>query len=284
MRRLAVSLCLFLAPPAVASAAPLAYDAPPGGSALTLERSGPDLRIVDDATQAIVASGALGDMTRVDVRGADAGDGHATGESNDADGPQSGTLALDDLRIAYANVEPITDTVPVVNFAFTAPAATTRISLANAPTPGQLTISDLGTGTFESETFANKTNVTINAGSTQVGVNLDNSVSATGMASLTVNGTPLDDTFRVTSTTAPTTVNGANGNDTYLLSGTGPAAAPPRSTAPTARTATSRPSAPWPRPAWSTTPAWSGSTSSRPRRATPARRSRPRRSRGQGRA
>jgi hypothetical protein len=74
LRRLAVALCLFLAPPAVASAAPLAYDAPPGGSALTLERSGPDLRLVDDATQAIVASGVLADTTRVDVRGADAGD------------------------------------------------------------------------------------------------------------------------------------------------------------------------------------------------------------------
>jgi hypothetical protein len=31
-RRLAVALCLFLAPPAVASAAPLAYDAPPAAT------------------------------------------------------------------------------------------------------------------------------------------------------------------------------------------------------------------------------------------------------------
>ncbi len=46
------------------------------------------------------------------------------------------------------------------------------------------------------------------------------------MASLTVNGSPLDDTFRVASTTTPTTVNGANGNDTYLLSGSGAASSP----------------------------------------------------------
>ena len=255
---LGLVLALVVAAPAAAAAGPLRYDAPGGGSALTLQRAGSDLRLVDDATGAVVAARALADTTAVDVRGTDAGDdtltvdlgggaftvpvsfdggaggfdtlavrsGRATTESNQATGPQSGTLALDDLRIAYANVEPITDTVPVINFTFNAAAAATRVGLDNAPTPGQLTISDLGTSTFESDTFANKTNVTINAGTSEIGVNLDNTVNATGMASLTVNGSPLDDTFRVASTTTPTTVNGANGNDTYLLSGSGAASSP----------------------------------------------------------
>jgi hypothetical protein len=255
---LGLVLALVVAAPAAAAAAPLRYDAPGGGSALTLQRAGSDLRMVDDATGAVVAARALADTTAVDVRGTDAGDdtltvdlgggaftvpvsfdggaggfdtlavrgGHATTDSNQATGPQSGTLALDALRIAYANVEPITDTVPVINFTFNAAAAATRVGLDNAPTPGQLTISDLGTSTFESNTFANKTNVTINAGTSEIGVNLDNTVNATGMASLTVNGSPLDDTFRVASTTTPTAVNGANGNDTYLLSGSGAASSP----------------------------------------------------------
>ena len=226
---LGLVLAVVVAAPAAAAAAPLRYDAPRGGSALTLQRAGSDLRLVDDATGAVVAARALADTTAVDVRGTDAGDdtltvdlgggafltvpvafdggaggfdtlavtraGRAATESNQATGPQSGTLALDDLRIAYANVEPITDTVPVINFTFNAAAAATRVGLDNAPTPGQLTISDLGTSTFESDTFANKTNVTINAGTSEIGVNLDNTVNATGMASLAVNGSPLDDTF-----------------------------------------------------------------------------------------
>ena len=222
--------------------------------------------------------GGAGGFDTLAVRG-----GRATTESDQATGPQSGTLALDDLRIAYANVEPITDTVPVINFTFNAAAAATRVGLDNAPTPGQLTISDLGTSTFESDTFANKTNVTINAGTSEIGVNLDNTVNATGMASLAVNGSPLDDSFRVASTTAPTTVNGANGNDTYLLSGSGAASSPTLDGADGSDRyfATSGPCR---RPAWSTTPAWSEWTSSRPRRATPARRSRRPRCRARTRA
>jgi hypothetical protein len=51
--------------------------------------------------------GGAGGFDTLAVRG-----GHARTERNEATGPQSGTLALDDLRIAYANVEPVTDTCP----------------------------------------------------------------------------------------------------------------------------------------------------------------------------
>ncbi|HEX4624501.1 MAG TPA: hypothetical protein VH231_08590 [Solirubrobacteraceae bacterium] len=51
--------------------------------------------------------GGAGGFDTLAVRG-----GHARTERNEATSPQSGTLALDDLRIAYANVEPVTDTCP----------------------------------------------------------------------------------------------------------------------------------------------------------------------------
>src|SRR4051794_31324399 len=68
-------LALALAPAAPAAAsAPMSYDAPPGGSALTLTRSGADLRLVDDNSGLELAAQPVADTSRVDVRGADAGD------------------------------------------------------------------------------------------------------------------------------------------------------------------------------------------------------------------
>ena len=256
---LGLVLALAVAAPAAAAPTPLRYDAPAGGSALTLQRAGSDLRIVDDATGGVVASSALADTTAVDIRGTDAGDdtltidlaggaftvpvsfdggaggfdtlavrgGHATTERNEATGPQSGTIALDDLRIAYANVEPVTDTVPVTNFTFSVFTGA-RIGLENAATLGQLTISDLGTGAFESTTFANKTNVTLNASAlpNSAAVNLGNSATATGLASLTVAGSAFDDVFRIVSTVVPTTITGGPGNDSFALSATEPGSSP----------------------------------------------------------
>ena len=71
---LGLVLALAVAAPAGAAPTPLRYDAPAGGSALTLQRAGSDLRIVDDATGGVVASSALADTTAVDIRGTDAGD------------------------------------------------------------------------------------------------------------------------------------------------------------------------------------------------------------------
>jgi hypothetical protein len=65
---------LVVAAPAAAAPTPLRYDAPEGGSALTLTRVGTDLQVADDATGAVVASGALAGTSAVDVRGTDAGD------------------------------------------------------------------------------------------------------------------------------------------------------------------------------------------------------------------
>jgi len=254
-----VGLALAVAAPAAASPAPLRYDAPAGGSALTLVRAGSDLRVVDDATGDVVASSALADTTGVDIHGTDSGDdrltvdlgggdfaapvaydggaggfdtlavrgGSVTTERDDATGPQSGTLALDDLRIAYSNVEPITDTVPAVNFLFNVVAGG-RIGLENGAAVGQLTISDLGTGAFESLTFANKTNLTLNASSLPNGavVNLDNTATATGLASLMVAGSPFDDVFRIVSTVVPTTITGGPGDDSFVLLATEPSSSP----------------------------------------------------------
>jgi hypothetical protein len=85
-----------------------------------------------------------------------------------------------------------------------------------------------GHGAFESTTFANKTNATLNASAlpNSAAINLDNTATATGLASLTVAGSAFDDVFRIVSTVVPTTITGGPGNDSFVLSATQPGSSP----------------------------------------------------------
>jgi hypothetical protein len=70
--------------------------------------------------------------------------------------------------------------------------------------------------------------MTLNAGSLPIGaiVNLDNTATATGLASLTVAGTPFDDVFRIVSTVVQTTITGGPGDNSFVLPATEPSSSP----------------------------------------------------------
>ncbi|MFL6583541.1 MAG: hypothetical protein ACJ8KU_03370, partial [Chthoniobacterales bacterium] len=92
--------------------------------------------------------------------------------------------------ITFTGLEPVNDTVSAASLTFTAPAGATTVNIVNGPTVSGFTttqINDGGTGVFELLNFANKTNVTVNAGTGQNIVTIDNPNPATGLTNLTVD-------------------------------------------------------------------------------------------------
>ena len=66
------------------------------------------------------------------------------------------------------NEPEVNDTTPAASFTFNAPSNATKINVVNGPIVSGFTttqVNDGGTGKFEALNFANKTSVTINAGS-----------------------------------------------------------------------------------------------------------------------
>ena len=244
------------APSAADAATTLTYSAPSAhANRLTLIRAGSNVQL-RDAAETVVAQAALADIDRIVIEGSNAVDdtltvdlsggllpvpthfdggaggfdtlnihgGAVSNSSDTASGPQSGTIALDGMRVDYSNVEPITDTTPVTNYTFNAfSVPTLSLDDGAATGDGLLRISDLApTPSFESTEFSNKANVTINTlGATGTSLYLANTESSTGLASLTVNGGSGHDSFTVQNTTVPTAVLGSSGDDSFLLAGDG---------------------------------------------------------------
>ena len=215
-------------------------------SHLTLREEGGEIVLIDDATKRVVASAPASDTTRVVVRGADGAhddtltvdlshglrlaegidyDGGAggfdtlvlTGGSTAAQSirqlsPSAGIIDVAGLTIRYDNLEPVNDTGSTTNYTFTATTGGEEINVVDGPVVGgtQTTqINSGASGTFELVNFANKTNVIVdtNGGSDLVTVNNPN--PAVGLATLTVQGGALAESFRVTpSATIPYTING----------------------------------------------------------------------------
>ena len=139
-------------------------------------------------------------------------------ETHTAHGPHSGVIALDGVPIAYANLTPIIDTVPVLNFGILTGEDSETISVVDGPISGgfQTTQVSNTSGTFETMSFANKTNVTVRCrgGSDSVTVHTPN--PAAGLATLAVDGGGGDDTL---------TVQGHSGAmDVLRVTGLGPSA------------------------------------------------------------
>jgi hypothetical protein len=246
---------------AVAAPGPLVYELPATGpTRVTLATSGSDLQVSDDATGVVVAARPVADTTAVTIRGSDAADdtltvdlggasfsvptsfdggaggfdtltltgGATTRTAHEATGPQSGTISLDDLVLRYAEIEPVNDTVPATNFTFNAPAAAARVGLVDGPGVSgfdTMQINDGGTGAFELINFANKTNVTINAG-TSSAVTVDVGRNAAGASSLAVNAGAGPSSFDLRNAPLPMTVTGSPAADTFLLRGTLAGASP----------------------------------------------------------
>ena len=140
--------------------------------------------------------------------------------------PDSGTITLDGSVITFSNLLPVFDTVPAVNFTFTAPASSTAINVVDGPVVSGFTttqIDDGGTGSFELINLANKANVTINSSTGAQSIVLDNPTAPAGVATLTINAGAADDqvTAIATSPGVATTVNTLGGADNVRVAGTG---------------------------------------------------------------
>lgn len=117
----------------------------------------------------------------------------------------SGTISFDGSIVAFTNIEPIDDTVPVGSLSVNLPAGDQTVRISDyidfgdpAPTfvKTEIASSALNPG-FESIRFANKTEVTV---ATQGGndvISLDNSTPATGLATLRIRAGAGNDEVRV---------------------------------------------------------------------------------------
>lgn len=199
-------------------ASTLSYTSPQTGSPrhLSLRRSGAWLQIVDDDSRAIVASARAAQTQRVAIRGADGDDDALTIDLTqrlalpggiDYDGgrggwdtlivsggraereaitqltPHDGTVDVDGLMIRYVNLEPVVDTVPAASYTINGTAGADTVTISDGPATGQATISSL---TFESVTFANKTNVIFDGMGGGDSVTFDNPNPPDGLQSLIV--------------------------------------------------------------------------------------------------
>jgi hypothetical protein len=149
----------------------------------------------------------------------------ATNENYLASGAGAGTIEFDLGDIAFTNLTPVDDTVPATNFTFNAPPADAAIDIFNGPLVGgiQTTQIDSPTSAFELINFANKTNVTINSGTADQTILLDNPTAPVGLASLTINTNAGPD--QVTVTAAPagvaTTIFTFADDDSVSVAGAG---------------------------------------------------------------
>jgi uncharacterized repeat protein (TIGR01451 family) len=180
---------------------------------LTLRRDCERLVLVDDDTRVVVASARAATTDRVAIEGAsgdrrdsltidlsqpitlaggidyDGGEGgwdvlalsggSARRQTITQLTPHDGNIDIDGLVIRYRNLEPITDTVPAVNYTIIGTAGADGVTVTDGP-GGTTTISS---PSFESVTFANKTNVVFDGMGGGDHVTFDNPNPATGLVS-----------------------------------------------------------------------------------------------------
>jgi uncharacterized repeat protein (TIGR01451 family) len=243
------------------SAAVLRFDAPAreNGMSMTLRRDGAQLRLTDDTTGVLLVSTLAATTDRVIIRGADGefpdtltidlaeslelpqgidwigGDG-GYDVMNIRGGqvreqrvaqltPNDGDIDLDGLTIRYRGLEPVTDTAPALNYVINGTAGADAITITDGP-GGTTTVSS---PSFESITFANKTNVTIDGLGGGDTVIFNNPTSPTGLSSLTLTnigtvtqtGAIAYPSLTITSTGAVTLSNAGNSLDAALITATG---------------------------------------------------------------
>lgn len=172
--------------------------------------------------------------------------------------PGSGQSIIDTQIVNFSNIEPVTDAVPAGNFSVGSVASLASLlqgSNAISYSPSSL-LANGGRVTvdfFEPIEFTNKTILTVDAGAGSDEISLNNPNTPTGLTGITINagdpsgsdrllitGTAAGDTFTVTASSltagtvvgapgAPVTytgtehlvLDGAAGDDTFALNGTG---------------------------------------------------------------
>ena len=145
-------------------------------------------------------------------------------EIYDPKNQNDGVITLDGLRIIYSNIEPITDVAPVTNYTIDATATDDLINIIDGgvfsgDTLTQVNSSNSPSPTFESISFANKTNVIVNGKGGSDTITLNNPNPATGLATLTINGGNGSNSYIVTASPPSVTVNinGGAGDDTLTV-------------------------------------------------------------------
>ena len=98
--------------------------------------------------------------------------------------PHDGIIDLDGLVIRYSNLEPVTDTTPATTFTIIGTVGSDEVTVDDGP-GGTTTVSS---PTFESLTFANKTNVVFDGMGGGDTVRFNNPNPATGLVSFIVTG------------------------------------------------------------------------------------------------
>lgn len=96
--------------------------------------------------------------------------------------PHDGEIDVDGLLLRYTNLEPITDTAPAASFTINGTAGPDLVTFSDGP-GGTTTVSS---PSFESVTFANKTNVVFDGAGGDDSVSFNNPNPATGLTSLIV--------------------------------------------------------------------------------------------------
>ena len=188
---------------------------------LTLARHGDRLTISDSHSHAILASAPAATTERVLVRGAegeqddvltiDLAEAFTLRGGIDYDGgacgfdvlelrggsaktqhvtqltPHDGIIDVDGLVIRYFNLEPITDTAPAATYVINGTAGADTVTVTDGP-GGTTTVSS---PTFESVTFANKTNVVFDGLGGNDTITFNNPTPATGLTSFIVRNVAL---------------------------------------------------------------------------------------------
>jgi hypothetical protein len=169
----------------------------------------------DDAL--VLAGGGGASFSETYFLGASAGFGSVV--------TMGGTLTQ---TIIFNGIEPITDTVTVGSFDINLTAAVNTVHITSGPIIGtnQTTVvGDGAGGTYEDVTFANKGAVRVSGLGGADLFTVDQTATGTGLTSLTLFGHDVTgsgddnagDTFIITATTSPTSVNAGGGNDTILF-------------------------------------------------------------------
>ena len=157
-------------------------------------------------------------------------------ETYSANGPGSGVVQffnnptgnalVDQGGVQFTNLTPTTDSTPVTNYTFVAPTSGGTIAVTDDSTAGYTLISDPSvSASFESVTYSNKTNVTIDASAVnpnEVFI-LNNPTPATGQASLTTKLGSGSNTVDVEANGPgiATMLNGGLGSDQVTIAGMG---------------------------------------------------------------
>ncbi len=189
----------------------------------TLIINNPTGTVLQTPNGAIAYDGGLGNDSLQILGGSATNQTYTVGPAND-----EGTLVYNDgvsdvLTINFSGLEPIVDTVAVVNFTINADnnANTIDITDGSAVSDGQIMVA---IDAFESIEFANKTNLVINGLDGSDTLNWSATELSTGLTSFTFNGGADDDTLTLgdgvldlSFFTALLTFNGGTGSDTLII-------------------------------------------------------------------